>query len=368
MATLEELFAGRNLTAMVQGIKPGLPLAIPPEFMSPTDRVPGHTFEWLEVDGNRDMATIVSQDSPAKRVGLRGYRRKSATMLRSFEAQTFTLNKLRNLLTQDGRGVRDEMGRAFVTEQTTEFKRRLSNLVQNTAQVMFFTWELHFNEKGELLTSSSGATTSITVSVPAGQKNQLDILGGGAIIGASWATATTDIPGQLESIRQQMLELGGWMITEAYYGKNIAKYIAANDYAKTLIQQTPSLATQVFANANRVPTGFMEFNWRYAGHLYYVDAGGTVRRPVGDDEIIFTPAPSDRSWWKLAVGSEMVPSGVIPVGADASAMLSNVQEVFGEFSYATLSTNPLSIEQFVGHNFLPLVTATKAVCRADVTP
>ena len=29
MATLEELFAGRNLTKMVQGIKPGLPRRIP---------------------------------------------------------------------------------------------------------------------------------------------------------------------------------------------------------------------------------------------------------------------------------------------------------------------------------------------------
>ena len=367
MATFDELFAARNLTGLVQGIKPGLPLRIPAQYLTPTDRVPGHTFEWTEVDGNRAMAVVVSQDAPARRVGHQGAKRRSATMLRSFESQAFTANSLRNLMGIDGM-VRDDMGRQHVTRQTQDFLNRLSNLKQTCVQRMLFTFKLYFNEKGEMLTSSSGATTSIDVGIPAGQLDQLDILGDGDIIDASWATATTNIPGHLEDIKDQMRQLGGWDITTCYYGRNIAKYIAANDYAKNLIINTPALATQVFSNANRVPTGFMQLDWQYAGDAFYIDAAGAVQKLLGDDEIVVTPSASDDSWWKHAVGSEMIPNGIMRRGQSASDMLGDLQEVFGDFAYAKMDDNPVSIEHFVGCNFLPLITATKAVCKADVTP
>lgn len=369
MATLSELYAGRNLTGLVQGIKPGLPLRIPAQLLQPTDRVPGNSFSWDEIDGNREMAVIVSQKSPAKRVGHRGVKRKSATMLRTFMSQVFDMNDLRNILVPGSPNmVRDEMGRNYIQQQTTDFKTRIVNLVQTCCQVMLFKFALHFDENGKLLTSSSGAAVSIEVGIPAGQQGQLDILGDGAIIGASWATAGTDIVGHIESIKEQMLQLAGWQITEAYYGRNIAKYIGANTVAKEYINRTPSLATQMFERGTRVPQGFQELNWHYAGDAFYLDAAGAVQKPLGPDEIVFTPSPSDTSWWKHANGSEMVPTGLGQVGMKAEEMLANVREVIGEFSYAELINNPLSIEQFYGHNFLPIITATKAVCKADVTP
>ena len=223
MATLEQLFAGRNLTKLVQGIKPGLPRRIPEEFFRVTDEAQGHVFEWFEVNGNRDMALIVSQDSPAHRVGHPDASAKSATMLRTFESQQFLANKLRNLIDPTSNEQRrDERGRQFVTRSSEWFKRRQENLVQTAAQVMLLQFALHFNEKGELLTSSSGATVSIDPAIPAGQLNQLDILGSGDIIDASWGTAGTNIIGQLASIKDQMLQSKGWQITEAFYGANIA--------------------------------------------------------------------------------------------------------------------------------------------------
>lgn len=367
MATFEELFAGRNVTAMVQGVKPGLPLRVPASLLTPTDRVPGHVFEWFEVDGNREMAEIVGQDSPAKRVGHQGAKRKTATMLRSFESQQHTANKLRNILNADGT-VRDEMGRQYVTRQAQWFRRRMVNLQQTSVQRMLFSFELHFDEHGRMLTSSSNAVTSIVVGVPDGQKDQLDILGDGDIIGDSWATSTTDILGHLNEIIDAMLQLSGWEITEAYHGKNIAGYIAANDDASEYIKRTPDLASQRMQNGRAVPNGFQNLNWHDASNAFYIDADGAVQKLVGEDEIVFTPSPADDTWWKHAVGSEMVPSGLGQVTADAVAQLGSLIEVMGEFSYATMSANPVSIEQFAGLNFLPVIAATKAVCKADVTP
>lgn len=368
MATLEQLFAGRNLTKLVQGIKPGLPRRIPDEFFRVTDQPRGHVFEWFEFNGNRDMALIVSQDSPAHRVGHPDAIAKSATMLRTFESQQFLANKLRNLIdptTNEAR--RDEMGRQFVTRSSEWFKRRQENLVQTAAQVMLFDFAIHFNEKGELLTSSSGATVSIDPAIPAGQINQLDILGSGDIIDTTWATDSTDIIGDLAKIKDQMLQLGGWNITEAFYGGNIAEYIASNDAAKEYINRTPALATQRFLEANKVPTGFQNLNWHDAHDAFYIDASGSVQTILGDDEIVFTPPPSEE-WWKYVQGTEMVPSGLGVVGSDASELLGDLIEVQGNFSYATMVTNPVSIEQFSGLNWLPLIVATRAVCRGDVTP
>ena len=368
MATLEELFAGRNLTKMVQGIKPGLPRRIPDAFFAVTDSVPGHVFEWLEFNGQRDLALIVAQDSPAHRIGHPDAVSKSATMLRSFESQVFTANKLRNLIDPNSvSNQRDAMGRQFVMRSSEWFKQRQENLVQTAAQVMLLDFSLHFNERGEILTSSSGATVSIDIGIPAGQINQLDILGSGAIIGTNWATNSTDIIGDLAAIRDQMLQLGGWNITEAFYGANIAEYIASNDAAKEYIRRTPALATQAFLRANKVPDGFQNLNWHDVHDAFYIDASGTVQTIIGDDEIVFTPPPGPE-WWKYAQGTEMVPNGLGLVGTDAGDLLGDLSEVQGSFSYAKMGMNPVSIEQFAGLNWLPLIVATRAVCRADVTP
>ena len=367
MATFEELFAGRNLTAMVQGVKPGVPMRIPEQLLEPTDEINGHTFEWMEVDGQRDIARITSQDGPAHTVGHQDAKRKSATMIRSFERQAFVMNDLRNLLTANGQ-VRDRQGRAYVRRQTEWFKRRLMNLKIAAASQMLFNFRLDYDEKGGLLPSSSGAVVSVVPDIPAGQTGQLDILGNGAIIGASWSNSGTDIMGHLAEIREQMLKLGNWQVTEAFYGKNIPDYIANNTRAKEYIDRTPALARQQVENARKVPDGFQGFNWHNASDAYWIDASGNVQEPLGDDEIVFTPALNDAGWWKHGVGSEMVPTGLGRVGNDANAMFGSVQEVMGDFSYATMAQNPLSIEQFAGCNFLPVISATKAVCKADVTP
>ena len=187
MASLESLFAGRNRTKMVENIKSGLPLKIPEAHLAVTDSVPGHVFEWAEIDGNRDMALIVSQDSPAKRVGHQDVRMRCETRLRTFEEQSYTANKLRNLIDPVNGGVRDQMGRQFVTRSSLWFKKRQLNLVQTSAQKLLLAFRLFFYESGEFLTNSSGATVSIDVNIPAGPLNPLNILGSGDLISGSWA-------------------------------------------------------------------------------------------------------------------------------------------------------------------------------------
>lgn len=370
MPTLESLLAGRNTTRLVQNVKSGLPFVLPVSFLTPTDpMVPGHTFEYPLVTGSRALATIVSQDSPAHRIGHQGVSFQSANMLRSFESQAFNANKLRNLVQVESQQVRDQMGRAFVERNVLDFKQRQMNLVQTAAASMLLRFALHFNEKGALLTSSSGAVVSIDPGIPAGQLNQLNILGGGAIIDNSWAVTSTDIIGDIDEIKRQMLKLGGWQMRYAFHGKNIPAYIGANTVAKEYIDRTPALASQRFTGANVIPDGFQDLTWINASNMYYIDADGSPQDMLGGDEIVFCPEPSPE-WWKLAYGSEMIPTDLGRVGGDATDMLGNLTEVFGSFVYSVMnmSPGPIGLEMFHGINFLPLIAATKAVCKADVTP
>jgi hypothetical protein len=364
MATLESIFGGKNLTDMVQGVKSDIPLSVPEAALQPTDLLSGRTATWPVIESNRAIAEIVAYGSPAKRVGLQGVKEASATMLHSFESQSYDPNKLINLISTDGQ--KQQMGREWLAMQTKEFKQRIVRLIQQTVQAMLLSGKIYFNEKGQLLPSDSGAITTVDAGIAAGHLNQLDILGSGSIISASWATASTDIVTQLLTIQEQMLQDGGWLVTECYYGKNIPKYIFANNTAKEWINNNETLSRQAFA-ANRVPEGFQGFNWHYAGNAYWIDAGGTVRKHVGDDEIVFMPT-IDKTWYRMFHGSVAVPTGVLGPGQSLDQIVGSIMEAYGIFSYAAGSHNPVSIEQFVGATFLPVIVAKKAWAKADVTP
>jgi hypothetical protein len=367
MATLDEILSGRNLTKMVQEVKSGLKLAIPDAMLTPTDTVSGNTFEYLKVDGNRDLARLVARDAPARRVGQQGVSRQVATLLDSRESQAFSGNSLLNMINMEVPAQKQRMGEQEVMRQTVWFKKRQINLMQTLAQMMLFQFKIHADKDGNILPSSSGAYVTVDAGVPSGQTGQLDILGGGAIIGASWATSSTDILGHLESIKEQMFTLGGWEIKNAFYGKNIPKYVFANDVAKNWINQNQQLSAAAF-RANAVPEGFQDLNWHEAGsNVGWFSANGTFNKFVGDDEIVFTPEVSD-DWWRMVHGSNAIAMGPVRRGGEAGDMLADIEEVFGPYSYAEILSNPTRIEQFTGVTFLPLVTATKAVCRCDVTP
>ncbi len=363
---IQEILAGRNLTKMVQEVKSGLPLVVPEAALTPTDSMSGNTFEYTKVDGNRSLARIIARGSPAHRVGQQGISLQKATMLDSAESQEFKGTSLLNLVNIDAPEQKQKMGEQEILRQTLWFKKRQVNLLQASVQHMMLNFAIHVDEKGEVLPSDSGAMVSVDAGIPAGQLTQLDILGGGSIIGNSWGTAGTDIVTNISDIILQMMKLGGWLMTEAYYGKNIPGYIFGNDTAKEWINRNQTLSAQAFAR-NQVPEGFQALNWHDASKGFYLDASDTVQQFIGDDDVVFTPAISD-DWWRMAYGSNPVPMGAMSRGTDANDMLAQIEEVVGPYSYAELLTNPVRIEQYAGVTWLPMIVATKAVCRGDMTP
>ena len=82
---------------------------------------------------------------------------------------------------------------------------------------------------------------------------------------------------------------------------------------------------------------------------------------------MFTPKV-ERSWYQYVEGSKLIPTALGDVGKDTDAEVRNLKKVFGFFSYATMTHNPVGIQHFAGDVFLPIIAAPYAVAIGDVTP
>jgi len=348
---------------MIQTTKSGLPLMIPPAFLTETDRASGNVAKFLLVEGQRDLARLASQGSPAVRVGQKGISEKNITCLHSFESQQFLGQKLLNIRNPEN-GQVSRMGEGEIMRQTVDFKKRQVNLMQASAQYMLLNGKLFADGLGNILPSSSGAAVTVDCEIPAGQRNQLNILDGGNIISAVWSTAGTDIVTQITNMKRAMLKKGGWPMMHAFYGANIPGYIFKNTIAKEWINRNQQLNKAAFA-ANDVPQGFQNLTWHNVSDAHFIDANGDPQDMIGADDIVFCPDPSTE-WWKVFTGSQAVPQGVANYGSDALSMTGDLQEVFGMFGYAAMSHNPVAIEQFAGNNWLHAIAAKYAWCKATV--
>jgi hypothetical protein len=83
----------------------------------------------------------------------------------------------------------------------------------------------------------SSGTFTIDWKIPSGNKSQLNMLGGGNLISASWATAGTDIPGDLDNISAAFQQLVGaplsWIMTDSYVFNNVMNNTAVKAQAGT---------------------------------------------------------------------------------------------------------------------------------------
>lgn len=134
------------------------------------------------------------------------------TYPRMHDSVTMLAETIHNISQIENTAVRDTAGEQYIARQT----RTLSELAVNFRKVMLAgalrgsLYAARDNSGSSYLSFSSATGASeIKFGMPAGNKGQLDMLGGGDIIDASWATAATDIPGHILSINAAFQQLCG---------------------------------------------------------------------------------------------------------------------------------------------------------------
>lgn len=361
--SLKQILGGRNITAATQGVKGGLPINLPAEFFTTTENIEGDIAEWFKINGSRRTARLVLYGGASKAADLQGVSSQTAKMIHTFEHQDHRPSALKNLLSPAGG--KQQQGRDSIGRQIGEFRRRFVNLRTAAVMQMLALGKIYFDGDGNLLPSSSGAVFTVDFQIPAGNKNQLDVFGAGAIIGASWGTAGTDILGDLRALKKAAKKKTGYPLMYAFYGENIPGYINSNTVIKEYLSRSPRMQEAVYTGD--IPDGLGGLTWIPVDDSFYEDQDGSIQDLVGGDTVIFTPAV-DPSWYGLMQGSYDVPAEASVVGESALDALDVLEEVFGMFGYAEITTDPPTIRQYGGDTFLPCLKVPEAVFIADVTP
>jgi len=168
---------------------------------------------------------------------------------------------------------------------------------------------------------------------------------------ASWATASTDVIGDIRAWKALIAADSGYAASDAYCNESVMDYLMGNDDVEAFLGEG-SLREQV-AESGYI-TRFMGLNW----HVYdagYVDGSGTFQKFVGDDKLFVVAAGAP-------FGAHLSGSQEIPAGFSAT------RRVYGKFAYSAVESNPPGVRIFVGENFLPVIYIPDAIVAADVTP
>lgn len=360
---IEQLLSLPKLMEVVEAVKSGLPNPLPSEFFSITEDMPGHMGRYFATKGQRRVARRVEYGAPALNREQKGFDSRDVKLLHSFEEMTLDPYVLVQLMSLDA--YQNDMGAMETARQVREFTQLQHNLeIAAVAQVLA-NGAIYFNDDGNLLPSSSGAEFTIDFDVPAGNKNQLDWDGSGAIIGASWATATTNIPLDLREIDIAGTRLTGFPPWGVIYGRNVPEYFTQNNYVKDFFYRNMKMNPE-YLNTGQVPDGLFNLRWFPGYTMFFEDETATFRSLVGDDTCIFFPKP-DRNWWTFMRGTTPVPNS-IDIQTSLQAAVAALTQAKGLFLYGRLLDNPCKIVLRGGNTFLPIVKNPDVLFIADVTP
>jgi hypothetical protein len=363
--TLNQLIGYQTMLGVVESIRDGIPVGkLPPALLAQTEPCEGHLGSYFKVDGTRETARIVAYGSPAVRANTNGVTETPVTLLHSYEFIDHKPAVLSQLVDMNN-PARQAKGEAEIDRQTSLFLSRFRNLRIAAVMSAISQGKIWADSSGNLLSTSSGAAVTVDYGIPAGNQNQLDVFGAGAIISATWATTSTKIVEQLQAIQIAAAKKTGYALKYAIYGSNIPYYLAANDTFKQVIQGNAAAAADY--QKGLIPADTAGLQWIPGGDMFYVDATGTLRSWVGADQIIFLPE-IDPTWYGLLEGTYPIPQDLGSVSETAVQQLANIVEAQGFFSYCKLNDNPVTVRQFGGDTFLPVIKVPGAVFIADVTP
>lgn len=258
----------------------------------------------------------------------------------------------------------DSMGENYIMRQKRFLAEKVGNMIEfQTAAMLRGSYT--FDTVGdELRHSFSGGEETIDYQIPAGNKNQLNMLGAGNIIGTSWATTTTDIPGDVLQVNDAMNALTGMGIEHAICNSNTFQYVLNNDKVKA----QAGTSNTPYEQYQRTGPGHFAvilkaipwLQWHIIDYKLRVWDGSSayaLTSLIADDQVTFIPTPN-ASWVQYLNGGEVVTEG--PNGTRAFRS--------GAYFYGYPTWEPSGWNLCEVHNGFPALYNPNAIATADVTP
>ena len=373
-STIQEILASRNLIGRITDIVNGVPEdLLPPGFLTANRTTEGDRGEYLRVAGTRQVSTVSRYGAPAKDVAPAGIGTTPVKLMHSFETFSHDPTVLNLLIEESGTGlVRQQMARETINRQLEIFGTRFRNLRVSAAMSVLTTGGIAFDVNGNLLPPTSNALNTstsawyINFGVPSNNTGTLTGMNGGQVL-YNWlynssSNTNPSILTQIKAVKKLGRKLTGFPITHAFYGMNIPNYIAMDPVLQSIIRGSTKIAEE--AATAEIPQSVGNLKWYPIDQAFFVDQTGTAQDWAGPNTIVFTPDPST-DWWEFIEGTYPVPRS-IQMASDLASVLGNIQQVAGPFSYAQVSTNPVTLQHFAGDTMLPILKNAAAIFIAQV--
>jgi hypothetical protein len=323
----------------------------------------GRHFSYDIFDTTRKIATgrvpgqAASRQKPQKVGHVQGTFPRAAEVISLLDEDLLNRRRLGGPSSELDRG-----GESYITHQEVYLAQRFANLVEFQSAALLRGAYSYDQDGDDLKHGFSGGETSIDFLIPAGNKTQLDMLGGGDILDADWADPATDVPLHLHNVNTAMVQLTGMGLAHVILTGAGWQYIVNN----TAVQSQGGSSSAVFESMRRVGAGefsavlralpWITFHVVDYGLEVWDGSSETFTRLIEDDHAAFLPEPSPR-WAEYLEGSEIVTEG--PGGARA--------EQFGFFPYAYPTHDPSGWDLCAVFNGIPALYTPKAAAYGLIT-
>lgn len=351
--TIREVLGSVFLTDLVENIKTGLPNFVPDEFYTTKEQVFGDAFRHIAVSGTRQVARQSLYGAPPRRYNLSGVSARDMKCIHIQEEISLGVTDFMNLHNYTSLQ-NQEMGKQEIRRQGEQFRTRFDNHLIGATTSVLNTGKIFYDGDGNMLPSSSGSVLTVDAGIPAANLNQCS-----GSLSASWATASTDIPGDILRLKDLALQTTGYGIEGGYalYGINIPKYFALNtemqQFLYRSVGQTGLDYNNTYLTRGEIPDGFMGMKWRRMSGSFFNDQNDTKQTFWSGDQITFTP-PVSKAWWAMLEGSHPVPKAYAPISTSLETAMENYEFKHGLSSYAYPQPPPGLAANIVYMNtFLP---------------
>lgn len=330
-------------------------------------------FSWDIFDKTRGIAPFRAPGSGPSTVAPQSVGRVTGTFPRIHAELRLDYEKLHNIRAL-GRpaGEIDQMGMNYITRQEEYLAQRFANAREfMVSRLMKGSFDILQDGDDWLPVDSSNGTFKVDYQVPAGNKNQLNMTGGGNIINARWDNTGSSIYGQLYAINQAMEQLTGRPLRHIWTDSTVWRYVTTNSQIHDQGGTANTVTAQLDTVEERGPDGLPvnEFysvlralpwiKWHiYDSGLDIAGAGGTstytrfFNSSVG--EVSLLPDPGN-DWVEMCIGSEPI---IDAYGAPAV-------ERFGFYAWTFTNIKPASIELIGVDNAIPALYVPKALAFAN---
>lgn len=247
----------------------------------------------------------------------------------------------------------------YITMQEVYLAEKFGNIRELQSAAMLRGAYTYVTDGDDLYHSFSGDDVTVNYQIPDGNLTKLDMLGAGDILTASWATAATDIPGNIFAINKAMKQLTGFGLNHIICKSPIWQNVINNDNVKA----QGGSANVVFeriqqdgdSNFTAVLRAIPWLTFHILDHGLELGPDDTFTDMIETNHAVFLPDPSPE-WATYLEGSEIVTEG--PNGVRAPRM--------GFHAWAYPEHNPSGWQLCGVHNGIPALTNPNAVANGTV--